>query len=165
MEMEVDIKLAEYDEKYLLKKMLELYMYDLSSLENSDLNDFGEYGYRYLDLYWIESNRFPFILRVNQKLAGFALINKFAYTKGIDYAVAEFFILKKYRNEGLGRKLAFKIFQQFFGRWEIRTLTKNIKAKRFWREIIEQYASENMKEFSNKVKDKEVTIWTFTSEK
>ncbi len=163
--MEIDLKLAEYDEKYLLKKMLELYMYDLSSFENLDLNEFGEYGYRYLDLYWVESERFPFILRVNQKLAGFALINKFAYSKGIDFTVAEFFILKKYRSEGLGRKLALKMFQQFFGRWEVRTLTKNIRAKKFWREIIEQYASESMKEFTDNVKDKEVTFWTFTSKK
>ena len=163
--MKIDIKLAEYDEKYLLKKMLELYMYDLSSIEDLDLNKFGEYGYRYLDFYWIESERFPFILRVNQKLAGFTLINKFAYSEGIDYAVAEFFILKKYRNKGLGRKLAFEIFQQFFGRWEIVTSTKNIRAKKFWHEIIKQYTSENMTEFKDTVKDREVTTWTFTSKK
>ena len=46
--MKIDIQPARYEEKHLLKKMLELYAYDCSEFEDADLNEFGEYGYRYL---------------------------------------------------------------------------------------------------------------------
>jgi predicted acetyltransferase len=81
--MNLEIQLAKYEEKHLLQNMLELLVYDLSEFEDRDLNEFGKYGYRYLDLYWIEPERFPFILRVNEKLAGFALVNGVAYTKDL----------------------------------------------------------------------------------
>ena len=104
--MEIEIKLAEYDEKPLLKKMLELHLYDMSVFDDYDLSKFGEYGYRYLDLYWTETERFSFILGVNQKLAGFALINKFAHVGRVDRAVAEFFCTKK--NTDVGELKRFK---------------------------------------------------------
>ena len=163
--MEIEIKLAEYDEKPLVKKMLELHLYDMSVFDDYDLSKFGEYGYRYLDLYWTETERFPFILRVNQKLAGFALINKFAHIGRVDGAVAEFFILKKYRRRGIGKKLAFEIFQQFLGRWEVCTSANNIVAEKFWQNIIEQFAPDNIEKVQDRIDDRKVIIWTFYSQK
>ena len=163
--MEIEIKLAKYDEKPLLKKMLELHLYDMSVFDDYDLSKFGEYGYRYLDLYWTETERFPFILRVNQKLAGFALINKIAHVGRVDRAVAEFFILKKYRRRGIGKKFAFEIFQQFSGRWEVCTSANNIVAKKFWQNTIEQFSSDNIEKVKDRIDDRKVIIWTFYSQK
>ena len=162
--MKIDIQPARYAEKYLLQRMLELYAYDCSKFENADLNEFGEYGYRYLDLYWIESKRLPFILRVDTKLAGFALINGFAYTENVDRTIAEFFVLKKYRNQGIGKKLAFHLFDKFPGKWEIRTLKENSVAKTFWGTIIKQYAADSIKEFPEGIGDWKNPIWTFISQ-
>lgn len=161
--MNLNIQLAKYEEKYLLQNMLELLIYDLSEFENRDLNEFGKYGYCYLDLYWIEPERFPFILRVNEKLAGFALVNRATYTKSIERTIAEFFILKKYRHQGIGKKLAFYLFDQFPGKWEVRTLEKNLVAQIFWRKTIKQYAPESMQESLKAVDNWQNIIWTFTS--
>ena len=163
--MNLNIQLARYSEKHLLKNMLELCAYDCSQFEDKDLNEFGEYGYRYLDLYWIESKRYPFIVRVNERLAGFVLINKFAYTKDAEWTIAEFFVLKKYRNQGIGKKSAFYVFNKFPGKWEVRTLNENSVAKIFWRKIIQQYAKESMKEFKAGCGDWKSPIWTFISKK
>ena len=159
----IDIQLAKYSEKHLLKNMLELYFYDLSIFENNDLNEFGEYGYRYLDLYWIEPQRHSFIIRVNDKLAGFILVNQFVYTEDAEWAIAEFFVLKKYRNRGIGKKSAFYVFARFPGKWEIRTFDKNLVAKKFWRKTIEQYAAESMKEFKKGFGNWKNPIWTFAT--
>lgn len=163
--MNVNIQLARYSEKHFLKKMLELYAYDCTQFEDKDLNEFGEYGYRYLDFYWVESERYPFIVRVNDKLAGFVLINKFGYTENVEWTIAEFFVLKKYRNQGIGKKLAFHVFDKFPGKWEVRTLNKNLTAKAFWRKIIRQYAKKSMQEFQEGIGDWQSPIWTFISEK
>lgn len=163
--MNINIQVAKYSEKHLLRNMLELYAYDLSIFENKDLNEFGEYGYRYLDLYWIESKRHPFIIKVNGKLAGFILINKFAYTEDAEWTVAEFFVLKKYRDRGIGKKSAFYVFDRFPGKWEVRTLNKNLVAKKFWRKTIQQYAPQSMKEFEQGFSDWKHPLWTFISPK
>ncbi|MEN9520846.1 MAG: hypothetical protein RLZZ381_3434 [Cyanobacteriota bacterium] len=161
--MNLNIQLAKYEEKYLLQNMLELLVYDLSEFENRDLNEFGKYGYRYLDLYWIEPERFPFILRMNEKLVGFALVNIVTYTKAIERTIAEFFVLKKYRHQGIGKKLAFYLFDQFPGKWEVRTLEKNLVAQTFWRKTIKQYAPESMQESLEEVDNWQNIIWTFIS--
>lgn len=163
--MKIDIQPARYEEKHILKKMLEFYAYDCSEFEDADLNEFGEYGYRYLDLYWIEPERLPFILRVNKKLAGFALVNGFAYTENVDRTIAEFFVLKKYRNQGIGKQLAFYLFDKFPGKWEVRTSKRNLVAKIFWRKVIKQYAADSIKEFKEGIGDWKSPIWTFTSQK
>ena len=160
--MNIDIQVAKYSEKHLLRNMLELYIYDGSIFEDRDLNEFGEYGYRYLDLYWIESKRHPFIIRVDRRLAGFILVNQFAYTEA-KRTIAEFFILKKYRDRGIGKKSAFYVFERFSGKWEIRTLNENSVAKKFWRTTIQQYAPQSMKEFEQGFGDWKHPLWTFIS--
>ena len=104
-------------------------------------------------------------MKVNKKLAGFALVNRFAYAENVDRTIAEFFVLKKYRNQGIGKKLAFHLFDKFPGRWEVRTLKENLTAQIFWRRIIKQYAAESMKEFKEGIGDWKSPIWTFVSQK
>ena len=82
---------------------MELYQYDFSELLNTDLDEHWYFGYSYLDYYWVESNRYPFVVRVDDKLAGFALVNKSTCLLDSQYALAEFFILRKYRKQGIGR--------------------------------------------------------------
>jgi hypothetical protein len=53
--MNIDIQRAKAEEKPVLRKMLELYAYDFSEIDKDDLNDHGEFGYGYLDYYWLES--------------------------------------------------------------------------------------------------------------
>ena len=38
-----------------------------------DVNVEGNYGYEYLDCYFEEENRYPYFIKVDGKLAGFAI--------------------------------------------------------------------------------------------
>lgn len=71
----MDIKIVPIEEKdkQILANLLELYEYDFSEFSNSDLDENGRYGYKYLDNYWQEENRHPFFIKVDDKLAGFVL--------------------------------------------------------------------------------------------
>ena len=55
--------------------MLELYQHDLSDIWDQDLDSHGEYGYA-LDRYWDTEGFYPFVVIVNGKYAGFALVNQ-----------------------------------------------------------------------------------------
>lgn len=55
----------------------------------------------FLDHYWTEAGRHPYFIRVDGTLAGFVLIREIAMAY---YSVAEFFVMKKYRNQGVGQQ-------------------------------------------------------------
>ncbi|MHC5600007.1 MAG: GNAT family N-acetyltransferase [Nostoc sp.] len=135
----MEVLSASIDDKPLIQQMMELYQYDFSEFENKDLNEHGYFGYPYLDYYWVESDRYPFIVRVEGKLAGFVLVNQYTYIPGSQYSIAEFFILRKYRQQGIGKNVAFQIFDRFCGKWEIHQITTNAVARKFWCRVIAEY--------------------------
>jgi predicted acetyltransferase len=72
--MEIQIKLASYEEKSILSNLMELEQCDYSEYDGYDVDEHGLYGYKFLDHYWTEPYRYPFLVRASGKLAGFALV-------------------------------------------------------------------------------------------
>ncbi len=134
--MNIVVDQAPIEEKSIIRNMLELYVYDFSEFEGYDLNRHGLYGYRYLDHYWAEPGRFPFIVRVDGKLAGFALVRQFDRGDHIETRFGEFFIMRKYRGRGVGEDVARQVFERFPGPWALSEITSNTGAQRFWRTIL-----------------------------
>ena len=60
--------------------------------------------------------------------------------------MSEFFILRKYRQQGIGRQVAFYIFDLYCGSWEIYQAYTNLIAKKFWKSVIETYTAGNYTE-------------------
>lgn len=159
--MDVQALPASITDKPIIQQMMELYQYDFSEFENTDLNEHGYFGYQYLDYYWVESDRYPFLVKVNGKLAGFVLVNQYTYLPGSQYSVAEFFILRKYRQRGVGRQVALHVFNLFRGRWEIHQVHTNIVAQQFWRSVIGAYTENNYTETFMEDNDWKGTVQCF----
>ncbi|MEI5909292.1 GNAT family N-acetyltransferase [Bacillus spongiae] len=107
-----------------------------------DVDENGLYRYNYFDQYWTENERFPFLIKVNEKYGGFAFVRKLKHETGSSYySMAEFFILKKYRKIGVGKQSAFQLFNFFPGEWEISEVEENIPSQWFWRRIISEYTN------------------------
>jgi len=137
--MKVEILAASLEDKPLIQRMMELYLYDFSAFDHSDLDAHGCFGYPYLDHYWVEEGRHPFLVRVDGKLAGFVLVNQQTRLPGNEWSVAEFFILRKYRRRGIGKRVAQFIFDQFRGKWEVAEIDSNSDARSFWKAAIGEY--------------------------
>ena len=106
--------------------------------------DLGLFGYAYLDHYWTENERYAFFIKVNDKLAGYAMVNAYAETdEPIDHGIAEFCILAKYRRMGVGRTALFQIFDRIHGKWHLKMHPHNIAAKSFWCNVIAEYTNGN----------------------
>ena len=144
--MDIQITQASSDEKVLLQRMMELYLYDFTEFDNADLDDLGLYGYEYLERYWVEPQRVPFIIRVDGKLAGFVLVAEHSLLGQTGKMIAEFFVMRKFRKYGVGRAAAWAVFDRFPGRWEISQIAQNVPAQQFWRRIIAQYTNGNFQE-------------------
>lgn len=137
---------ASQQDKCILQRMLELHQHDLSPFSQADLNNHGEFGYTYLDHYWVETNRHPYLIRIADTLVGFALVNSHCYLPQSQYSMAEFFILKRCRRQGLGQTLAHQVFDQHSGIWEVRQLPGHTQAVLFWQQVLKRYPATNSKE-------------------
>jgi predicted acetyltransferase len=122
----------------ILRRLLELYIDDFSELAGHDVDPRGTFGYPRLDSYWTEADRHPFLLRVGGAWAGFALVRS-----GDPNDMAEFFVMRKYRREGVGRDAAQMVFDRFPGTWTVRQILANEAATRFWRSAIPSPFSES----------------------
>ena len=120
---------------------MQLYSYDWSELGPLDVGDDGRFADYALDGYWLEDWRHPFLLRVDGKLAGFALIlgrSRLTGMAGV-FDMAEFFVMRRYRRKGVGLAAATGAFDRFQGPWEIRQRPENVAATAFWRRVIGEY--------------------------
>ena len=109
--MNVQLITAELQDKPVLRNLFQLYEYEFSEIEeaSSDVNEHGLYDYpRYLDHFWTEDDRHPFLIRVDEKLAGFALVQAYSYLGAAErtHCIAEFFVMRRYRLRGVGEQVA-----------------------------------------------------------
>ena len=148
--MNLTLTPASPDEKPILERLMQLYLYDFTEFDGTDVNDQGLYLDKYLPLYWEEPHRRPFFIRVDGKLAGFVLV-RLDIDGLIDsprkvHQIAEFFVLKKYRRYGVGKFAAKWVFDEFPGVWEVEQIATNLPAQAFWRKIISRYTHNNYRE-------------------
>lgn len=68
------------------------------------------------------------MIKVNEELAGFVLVNKKGIQRATDWNVGEFFLLAKFQGQGLGRVVAEELWNLFPGIWEIAVIPENTAA-------------------------------------
>ena len=140
MSQQIELVKVKNHEKEILRNLLEKYDYEFSQYDQRDVNPLGLYGYDYFDCYWTEEGRYPFFIKVNGQLAGFAMIgNYMEIFESAQYSMSEFFIMYKYRKSGAGSYAAYKLFEMFEGEWELKLHPKNLPSVGFWNKVISTY--------------------------
>ncbi|TCZ79494.1 GNAT family N-acetyltransferase [Paenibacillus albiflavus] len=159
----ITIQRVEYEEKSILRNLLELYQYDFSEYDPEDVNKNGLYEYKFLDHYWTEEGRHPFFIRVNANLAGFAFVRELGLNEDNQtiYSMAEFFVMKKYRNLKVGQYVSQELFNMFSGFWKVAQIEANKPSQAFWRKIIARYTNNKYKDIRED--DWEGPIQTFST--
>ena len=147
--MEIKLKKITIEDKSLLANMFQLYLYDITRFLDMEMNSHGLYDYAYLDYYWTNPNYEAFFITVDQKIAGFALLNdEFMKLDCSDsHCISEFFILNKYRKNKIGKQVVKMIFDKYRGYWEVRPIPKSPEAKEFWEKVIKEYTNDNFEIF------------------
>jgi len=161
--MKVELSLASSADIPTLENLMQLYLYDFSEFDCADVDGQGRYS-EYLDLYWTKPERHPFLIWVNGWLAGFVLVHQTTEQDGGSYyEIDEFFVLRKYRRQGVGRLAARAAFDRFPGRWKVAQEKANIPAQEFWRKIIAEYTNGVYEENTPSNQDWLGPVQTFTS--
>lgn len=135
------------EEKQTLLNLMEKYLSEFAQWEKGDVNDDGLFGYEWIDYYFTETNRFPYFIKVDGKLAGLILISNYPEAPGVqmDFCLSEFFIMPKYRRSGCGREAVFKVLDLHHGRWQLKLHPHNKASVYFWNKVIDEYTNGNFK--------------------
>jgi predicted acetyltransferase len=140
----IEIIHASLEQKPILANLLELYSHDFCEFVDLEIGLDGRFGYSHLDIYWTEPARRPLLVYVDNKLAGFVLID--GLPRGspdvMVWDVAEFFILRGFRRRGIGTEAAHHVWKRFPGRWEVRVIVSNEPAYRFWHRAIKSFTGQ-----------------------
>ena len=147
-EVNVEIRIEPVlpEQKSVFIQLLNLYNYDFTEYENSDINESGYFNDYYSDDLFTDDTRKHFFIRADGKLAGFMIIRNGGYRYLEDknaHTVDEFFVMKKYRRNGVGSFAAKTAFDMFRGIWEVCQMQNNIPARKFWKSVIADYTQNN----------------------
>lgn len=125
-----------------LHHLMQLYLYDFTEFLDIQLEEDGRFRpYPDLQKYVQEpaGKHRSYLFRSMGHIAGFALVDVDQLTPDGEHYLAEFFVLKRYRRQGIGREAAFALFDLHPGRWSVSQLVNNIPAQSFWRQVIDEY--------------------------
>lgn len=86
--------------------------------------------------YFETADEEAYLLRVNDEIAGFVLLDKMQLQEPVDWNMGEFFVLAKFQGTGIASHVVKQIFKEHPGKWTVAVMPENIKAVKFWRKII-----------------------------
>ncbi|MDP3314919.1 MAG: GNAT family N-acetyltransferase [Devosia sp.] len=128
------------DQKPLIANLIQLYLYDMTESMPFPVGADGRFEYDFLDRFW----RFPYLILSDEEIAGFALvIDECPLTAGAQcFFMAEFFVLKAYRRQGIGQSALNAITARHNGDWHIGVPLANQPAQAFWGRALAPYRPE-----------------------
>ena len=138
MMLQIAIEPVFADEREVLWRYLQFYIYDMSQFTGARPNK-GVFAYSPFEGYWQgDERRTAWWVKLGGEIAGFALVR-------VDECdgrreLAEFFILNRWRRRGAGLAFARALLARWPGPWKLHELANNSGAIAFWRQVLEGFA-------------------------
>jgi predicted acetyltransferase len=134
---------ASKNDESTLKNLLHLYIHDFSEFLGIRPSEEGWFSYPELSLYWSDISRHAFLIRSGGGLVGFALVSKGSVVTSDPtvFDVAQFFVVRGVRRQGIGEAAAQELFRLYPGKWEVRVAKFNVAALGFWLKVIERFSN------------------------
>lgn len=143
---QIDITKATAANREQFANLFQFYFYDFSEMLGFSVREDGRFGLPDLDAFFAEPWRHVFLLRVDGELAGFAIVDEVGRS-GPDAEdlinMDQFFVMRKFRGQGIGAWFAVQLFDRFRGRWRVSEVAQNPGARVFWRKVIGRYTGGN----------------------
>lgn len=142
--MKITVVKATHEDKDTIQNLGRFYVYEMfrfcGFLPRWKTPSNGLYECNDLSSYVEKKDRHAFLVKVDDELAGFVLINKTGSAPDVDWNVGEFFIVSKFQGKGVGSYVAQQIFNQFPGKWETMQMPANTPAIEFWEKVVNKYS-------------------------
>ena len=141
--MTLEIIKASKADQEIIQNLARFYIYDLSEFQKRKCPDNGLYEDEDYISFWTVKGHHPFLIKYESELAGFVLMEEGGSSEDIDYNIAEFFIIRKFRKQGLSKTVAIEIFNMYPGNWELMAISNNSPAIAFWEKTLESFTGGN----------------------
>ena len=134
-------------EDYLaIQNMAQFYVYDTSRDCGFYISSNGLYEPKDYRIYFENADRKAFLVKIDEELAGFALLNQVSTLPETDWNIGEFFILARFQGKGIGRQVACHLWKMYPGFWEVSVLPENKSALAFWRKTVSGFTGDKYRE-------------------
>ena len=123
----------------LIRNLYQFYSYESSDWEEEDVEADGRFYIHeeHLARYWQEPQWSANLVLMDGFIAGFLLIER-SELPGMDaLELADLFILKRYRRQGIGRLLATQVLMDGSTDWLVRFYRDDEAAQAFWHAVME----------------------------
>lgn len=134
-----------------------LHYTDREALPNLPLTDY----LALLSLYWERDDHYPFLIFCDGELAGFSLVRRYPADRDV-YDMGQFFVLDRFRRQGVGHQAARLTHTRLPGRWLTRVLPKNQRALSFWKNVIAAQTGGNYQLSRELDRDQEMNFIRYT---
>ncbi|MCY1425107.1 hypothetical protein D9M71_408870 [compost metagenome] len=124
----------------LIRNLYQFYAYESSDWEQEDVEADGRFYIHeeHLARYWQEPQWSANLVLLDGLIAGFLLIER-SELPGVDaLELADLFILKKYRRQGIGQALATQVLTSGAEAWLVRFYRQDETALAFWRAVLDE---------------------------
>lgn len=142
--MKITLSKATQEDKNTIQNLGRFYVYEMSRycgfLPGWEVPSNGLFECIDLSSYCEKPDRQAFLVKVDEELAGFVLINKVGSTSDVNWNIGEFFIVSKFQGKGVGSHVAVLVFNQFPGVWETSQIPENKAAIEFWDRVVSRYS-------------------------
>jgi predicted acetyltransferase len=152
------------DSDVVLRNLFEHYMHDMAEWFEIDTKPDGSYSY---DTSLVWANGYDaYLAKIGDSIAGFAITGSAVEWLGDTdaYDVHEFFVIRRFRRRGFGRRMATLLWNEHAGEWLVRVLDSNTPAVVFWRTAISGHTRGSYEEKIRMVKERPWRFFRFVSD-
>ena len=137
--MAVELIPVEEQDKAVLANLVQFYCYDMSPVRGIEVDEHGHFPYRYVDHYFVETDRDVYFIRHDGALAGFVMTRELPTA---EREMAEFFVMRRHRRAGVGSEAARRIFSLHRTAWVVAFDDANTEAANFWPSVVSRASND-----------------------
>lgn len=132
----------------LYRNLVNLQFHDLSEFrDNFDILEDGRFEWNFAACF-TETNQHhhPLLIMYKERVVGFLIFSKYkSNPQKVDFMLVEMFILKMYRNKGIGKQAIELIFENYKGKYHLDVAESNMLALNFWESLINSHSKSIVK--------------------
>lgn len=141
----MSISLVPAEHYQYVENLFQYYLYDMSEYMGWPPDKDGTYkidkSLTNLAEYWSKPEHYPYLIMVDNEVAGFSLIRRYPGSTDT-FDIGQFFVLRKFKGAGVGRSAFNMTVAMQPGKWVTRVLAGNQGAYTFWEKVISEVAVE-----------------------
>jgi len=152
--IDVTLHRGQPSQREALANLAQLYIHDFTDFlrpARLDVDEAGRFADEmHLEDFWTKPDHSVWFIRADDKLAGFALLNRKAQSgKPVDHNMAQFFVMRPYRGLDVAGRAVEQILNVHPGQWEVAIMEQNTPALHFWPKAIGRARILHMEAWTN----------------